>query len=203
MWSPDGIHLYFQLAFSAHVLNGETKALFAMPEDAGLPQGEALWLSNNSFAVTLKNAEGALHISQFELPEQPGSPLVLSKETPIELREPLSMQATEAPHLVYLTALNSEDKRTVYQLDIHTGKAKEAFEWMEVGVESFSYHSSKDSSLAATIKSREKSRNRRACLLLSKRKESNNAPARNDCLGGNRRSHFYLYASLQGELTKP
>ena len=144
IWSPDGIHLYFQLAFSAHVLNGETKALYAMPAESGLPQGDALWLDNQTFAVAMENTESELKISQFQLPKEAGSPLVLSQESALELKEPLSLQASAEPDIIYLTALNSDDQRTVFRLDLNTGKSSEAFGWAESGIESFSYYPKED-----------------------------------------------------------
>lgn len=139
-WSTDGVHLYFQLAFSAHVLNGQTKALYALPGEEGMPQGEPLWLDASHFVVAMKDSEDELRLVQFQLPSTPDGALKSTRSTPLELNEPKFAQAAGEGSL-YVTGLNDDDERKVFTVDLTTGAVSPALSWINGSIDSFTFHS--------------------------------------------------------------
>ena len=142
-WSPDGVHLYFQLAFSAHVLNGETKALYALPSTAGLPKGEPAWLDPSHFVVAIQDADEQLSLTKFQVPASTEGELTAVQSTPLSVSSPRWAQ-THGTNNLYITGLNEDDERTVFDIDLTTGKASQAFEWLSGNIETFSFHQGAD-----------------------------------------------------------
>jgi hypothetical protein len=137
-WSTDGVHLYFQLAFSAHVLNGQTKALHALPSDNGMPKGEPVWLDATQFVVAMQDEDDQINLTKFQLPSSPDGNLKAVSSVPIDLEEPRFSQLDGATHLL-ITGLNDDDERRVYRVDLNSGAVTPAMEWVEGSIESFTY----------------------------------------------------------------
>jgi hypothetical protein len=127
-WSPDGIHLYFQLTHGAHVLNGQEKTITTIPLEG--PTARAAWLQTDILAIPLPAVEGgteermaiynwAAHTVDF-------------KSLPV--REPQDLMAYQKGRWVLFTALDDQDVRRPYQLDTNTGEVVRALPWLEQAV---------------------------------------------------------------------
>ena len=123
-WSPDGVHLYFQLTHGSHVLNGEEKTITTIPTEG--PTARAAWLSNDILAIPLPPALGETdprivlynHVA-----------LTLDSKS-IPVREPADLTSFKAGKAVLFTALDDQDVRRPYSLDVDTGTVERALPWL-------------------------------------------------------------------------
>jgi hypothetical protein len=141
-WATDGVHLYFQLAFSAFVLNGETKALWPLPETNGMPAENAAWLSANQMAVPL-NKENTLVLGLFTLPTEEGTSIQEGKVIPLEFQEPKDAQAIHEGKALLISGTQN-GSRKLYSIHIESGKTTPAFAWLDKDFDTFTYHEEKD-----------------------------------------------------------
>jgi len=140
-WSTDGIHLYFQLAHSNHVLNGETKGLWEIPSSATNPIGPAAWFSPNKFAVPVGPAEGEeLNRMAVAILPTESSEAIIS-HVALELDDPEDLQVDGDDLL--LTGTVADGPRLAYRLSPN-GNLSMAFSWLASPVTSLTYNSDHD-----------------------------------------------------------
>jgi hypothetical protein len=143
-WAPDGVHLYFQLAFTGHVLNGETRALWAVSDADGLPVGNAAWLSNSSFAVPIDHGDdGGVILTVLSLPGEGQTELQQLKAIPLNFADARWAQASQDGKSIFISGV-TDDTRSLYKVDLETGKSTQAFAWLDKSFDSFSYHAGED-----------------------------------------------------------
>ena len=121
-WSPDGIHLYFQLTHGAHILNGEEKTITTVPTEG--PTSGAAWLSPDILAIPLPAAEGK---------SEERIAIYNRAAAAIEMREiTVSHPADLTPYQsgLLFTALDDEGDRRPYTMDLNTGDIARAFPWL-------------------------------------------------------------------------
>lgn len=124
-WSPDGIHLYFQLTHGAHVLNGEEKTITTIPLEG--PTARAAWLLPDILAIPLPAAEG--QTDERMAIYNWASHTVDYKALPVS--SPKDLTAYREGRWVLFTALDDQDVRRPYQLDTNTGEVERALSWLE------------------------------------------------------------------------
>jgi hypothetical protein len=117
-WSPDGIHLYFQLTHGAHILNGEEKTITTVPTEG--PTSGAAWLSPDIIAIPLPPAEG-----------QSAERIAIYNRTAatIEMREITADLSPYNSGLLF-TALDDQGVRRPYTMDLNTGDLTRVFPWL-------------------------------------------------------------------------
>lgn len=144
-WSPDGIHLYFQLTMTPYVMNGdrEDKAVITVP--TAQPVGGATWLTPSRLAVPVVAAEknGPLRMAVFGLPpeavEGEPTPSGYLQHYPLEGYTDISTLEPGPAHTdVLFLATGPEERRTIYRLDTNDGTVHLAYPWLEGAVERFS-----------------------------------------------------------------
>lgn len=141
-WATDGVHLYFQLAFSAFVLNGESKALWPLPETNGMPAENATWLSATQMAIPLKN-EDKLVLALFTLPTEEGASIQENKLIPLGFEDPQDAQAVHNGQDVLISGTEN-GSRKLYTIHVESGKTTQAFGWLDKAFDTFTYHEEAD-----------------------------------------------------------
>ena len=173
-WSPDGIHIYFQLAFEGYIMNAEEKTIRELPKDErtielpypeneglGLfqscqgapeppPEAEATSLQPLANAVWVDN--GSLVLPAGPAKGETAPTLVLFNLTtnegqylPIgELRDPKDLQSTASADTVLFTALDSSDQRGIYKASFSEKSVQKAFAWHDKPVDTFTYTAAPD-----------------------------------------------------------
>ena len=141
-WAPDGVHLYFQLAFSAFVLNGESKELWPLPDTEGMPAANAAWISANQIVVPLET-EGEISLGLFNLPSESQPTITIQKTIKTEFQKPQDAQSIDDGKTILISGLQ-DDTRKLFSVNIETGKATQAFSWLDKSFDRFSYHEGED-----------------------------------------------------------
>jgi hypothetical protein len=141
-WAPDGVHLYFQLAFSAFVLNGETKELWPLPITEGMPADNAAWISARQMAVPL-NGEDGISLVLFNLPGEDQPAITIQKTIQTDFEEPKDAQSIEGGK-VLLVSGTQDGTRKLFSINLETGKSTQAFSWLDKSFDRFSYHEGED-----------------------------------------------------------
>lgn len=124
-WSPDGVHLYFQLTHGSHILNGVDKTITTIPTEG--PTARGAWLTSDILAIPLPPAQSETdprivlynHVA-----------LTLESKT-IPVREPADLVSYKGGKAVLFTALDDQDVRRPYSLDADTGSVERALPWLE------------------------------------------------------------------------
>jgi hypothetical protein len=124
VWSPDGVHLYFQLTHGAHILNGTEKTITTVPTEG--PTARAAWLSRDILAIPLPAAEDTTEerIVIYNRTAATMETRLLPVTAPKDL---ISMKDGAA---VLFTALDSEEVRRPYIIELNTGETTRAFSWI-------------------------------------------------------------------------
>ena len=140
-WSTDGLHLYFQLANSNHVLNGETKGLWEIPESATRPIGPAVWVAPNKFAVPVGPSEEGLsnRLAIAVLPTDSSDAEITHIE--LELNDPEDLQVDGED--ILLTGTSGDGPRLAYRIS-PSGTMSQAFSWLASPVTSLTYSGTHD-----------------------------------------------------------
>jgi hypothetical protein len=141
-WATDGVHLYFQLAFSAFVLNGETKALWPLPDANGMPAGNATWLAANRIAVPLQS-DDKLSLEIFALPTGEESSISSKKTIPLGFQDPKDAQAIHDGKDLLISGTQAGERK-LYTINLESGKTTAAFAWLDKPFDTFTYHEEKD-----------------------------------------------------------
>jgi len=137
LWSPDGIHLFFQLTHGAHVLNGEQKTITVVPTET--PIADGAWLNTDIIALPLQAAEGDTR-ERIVLYNRTANTM---QTIPISVREirDLAPWAPNGTELV-MTALDDEGLRRPFRLDTATGDIMRALPWLTQPIERLTVHHS-------------------------------------------------------------
>jgi hypothetical protein len=124
-WSPDGVHLYFQLTHGSHILNGVDKTITTIPTEG--PTARAAWLSTDILAIPLPPVEGQ---TDHRIVLYNHVALTLDSKT-IPVREPADLTSFKGGKAVLFTALDGQDVRRPYSLDVDTGLVERALPWLD------------------------------------------------------------------------
>ncbi|MED5370303.1 MAG: hypothetical protein VX899_04740 [Myxococcota bacterium] len=122
-WAPDGVNLYFQLPLSAHIMNGETKEVVALPTE--VPVSTPAWLSPELLVLPLKPSAGK------EAPRLVLFDRVQANMNTLELRgytNPEHLTASGDRDKVYLSA-EQDGAPKLLLADFTTGEITPAFPW--------------------------------------------------------------------------
>lgn len=140
-WATDGLHLYFQLANSNHVLNGQTKGLWELPPNASNPIGPAVWFSPNQLAVPVgPEEEGQSNRVAIAVLPTDSSEAVIT-HIALELDDPEDLQVHGED--ILLTGTVGEGPRLAYRLS-PDGTLSQAFSWLSSPVTSLTYNDTHD-----------------------------------------------------------
>ena len=143
-WSPDGALIYFQLAQESFVFNGETRGVWNIPTEEGMPIGEAVWVSKNQLAVpigTSKNSQLAI----FNQPEERESDITTEKLIDWNISDARWLSRSQEANELLVTGIpksTSPDtaRRTVFKVDLLTGEQSGVFDWIQEDFDTFSFH---------------------------------------------------------------
>jgi hypothetical protein len=127
-WAPDGIQLYFQLTHGSHVLHGVDKTITTIPTEG--PIGRSAWMSKDILAIPLPAAEGTTDERVIVYNRAAGT----METRTIPVRSPKDMMFWKSRTAVLFTALDDQDVRRPYLLDINNGETERAFPWIEQSV---------------------------------------------------------------------
>lgn len=133
-WSPDGIHLYFQVTHAGHILNGEDKTIATVPTP--LPVTNAVWMDASRLLALLPQPEEAItgqRVGQYDIRK------ATLQAVDCDLDQPSQLQPGPDAQHVYVLALDEQGQRRPFLLDVTTGQAQRALTWIEEPVETFTY----------------------------------------------------------------
>ena len=122
VWSPDGVHLYFQLTHGSHILNGADKTITTVPTEG--PIGRAAWLSKDILAIPLPAAEGTTE-ERIVIYNRATATM---ETRPLSVTSPKDMMPFNGG--VLLSAKDNGGTRRAYLLDVNTGETTLAFPWL-------------------------------------------------------------------------
>lgn len=128
-WSPDGVHLYFQLTHGAHILNGDEKTITTVPTEG--PTSGAAWITKNVLAIPLPAPEGGTE-EVIALYDHAGLTL---DQKPIPVRAPKDLTAINEGTSLMFTALDQDDVRRPYEMTVATGETTRSLPWIDQEVE--------------------------------------------------------------------
>ena len=124
-WSPDGVHLYFQLTHGAHILNGEAKTITTVPTEG--PTQRAAWINKDILAIPLPAAEGQ---TEERIAVYNQTALTLEYRI-LPVSKPQDLAVYSNGSAIVFTALDDGDVRRPYSMDLSTGETKRAFSWID------------------------------------------------------------------------
>ena len=124
-WSPDGVHLSFQLTHGAHIMNGLEKTITVVPTET--PSHGAGWLTKDILAVPLGPAEDDTRYRVVIYNRAANTMHTL----PLDVKEPRHLQAWDGKGgKVLMTAVGEDGQRRPYTLDTATGTLSRALSWL-------------------------------------------------------------------------
>ena len=128
-WSPDGVHLYFQLTHGAHILNGDEKTITTVPTEG--PTAGAAWLTKNTLAIPLPAPEGT---TEEVIAVYDHAALTLDQK-PIPVQAPKDLASLNEGKTLLFTALDTDGVRRPYEMTVATGETKRSLPWLNQEVE--------------------------------------------------------------------
>ena len=137
-WSPDGVHLYFQLTHGAHILNGEAKTITTVPT-AG-PTANAAWLTKDILAIPLPAPEGS-SIERIGVYNRTAATIEYRN---LPVTKPRDLWPLEDGAALVFTAIDDAGVRRPYKMDIHSGDISRTFNWIDQAVERLAIAESAD-----------------------------------------------------------
>jgi len=138
-WSPDGIHLYFQLSMTGHIINGEAKTITTLPTEN--PIGQVAWLDKDRVAMPLGPEEGGT-VNRLAVYDRARNTASI---TEMDLPEPDQLQTARDGKTVYVVS-TSDGRKSVYKVVPSEGIVQKAFPWRNESFDSFTYSASKEGS---------------------------------------------------------
>lgn len=132
-WAPDGVNLYFQLPLSAHIMNGETKEVVALPTE--VPVAPVAWLSPELLVLPLGPATGGTdpRLVLFDRVQANMNTVTLKGVTDLA-----DVHSDGARNTVLYTG-TKDGKRGVFRASFDTNESERVFEWLGQDVENFTY----------------------------------------------------------------
>jgi len=137
-WSPDGLHLYFQLTLTHHIMNAdaEDKRTITVPVES--PTGQAGWLSASRIAIPIGPASSVPgapeRVAVYDIDQNSTFERTVEGYSGID-----GVQRGDAPADVFFTAKAAGGERRAYHLDLDDGSVRPAFAWLDTPVTSFEY----------------------------------------------------------------
>ncbi len=127
-WSPDGLSLYYQANQGAWVKrdNGEN-----YPLRIGHPRANPAWLNPEMLAYA--DADGR-KIGIYQISAHVLNLVELDQVHPEQLQK-----GKELDEVLYMASDMPHGFKDVYRFHANTGESEKAFEWMDGGVETFTY----------------------------------------------------------------
>jgi hypothetical protein len=127
-WSPDGRRLYFQLVFTAHVMDAEAadKATLTVPTPS--PIGPAAWLTSSRLVLPVGPAEGetANRLAVFDV----DTPSVYYRSLP-GVRAVHDVMASGDLATAIALVDDSMGKGRAVSIDLASGAVSDAFPWLQ------------------------------------------------------------------------
>ena len=124
-WSPDGVHLYFQLTHGAHILNGNEKTITTVPTEG--PTDGSAWIDKDTLAIPLPPAEGTTE----ELIAIYNHAELTIDHKPIPVGSPQDLVGFADGTAILFTALDAAEVRRPYTLNLETGAVERALPWLD------------------------------------------------------------------------
>ncbi len=131
-WSPDGIHLYFQLPFTGHIINGEAKTITGLPFEN--PIGQVAWLDADRLVLPLGPEEGG-EVNRIVVYDRAHNTVITK---PMDLPEPDGLQSAGDGRSVYVVSAR-DGRRRVYKVVPAEGLVEPAFPWRTETFDTFTY----------------------------------------------------------------
>jgi len=131
-WAPDGVHVYFELPMTAHIMDAEKKTIEPLPTEK--PIAEVAWLDVDLLALPLPPEEGKEH-NRLVLYDRSQRQLFATELT---LEEPDQLASGGARDHVLMLGTGT-DGRTVYRVSFADGAAVKAFPWLDGAIDTFTY----------------------------------------------------------------
>ena len=128
-WSPDGVHLYFQLTHGAHILNGEAKTITTIPTEG--PTARSAWLSKDILAIPLPPPEGS-SVERIGVYNRAAATIEY-RDLPVTT--PSDLWPVEGGSVLIFTAIDDAGVRRPYKMDVHSGEISRAFPKLEQEVQ--------------------------------------------------------------------
>lgn len=127
-WSPDGLSLYYQASQGAWLKrdNGEN-----YPLRIGHPRANPAWLNPEMLAYA--DADGR-KIGIYQVSAHVLNLVELDQVEPEQLQK-----GREHDEVLFMAADTPSGFKDVYRFSANTGESEKAFEWMDGGVETFTY----------------------------------------------------------------
>ena len=143
-WSPDGALIYFKLAQDGFVFNGETRGVWSLPTDDGLPIGEAVWVSKNQLAVPVGTSKES-RLAIFNQPEEREEDITTEKLIDLNFTDARWLSRSSNPEVVLVTGLEATNtpkatQRSVYEINLQSGEQQRVFDWIKEDFDTFSFH---------------------------------------------------------------
>jgi hypothetical protein len=129
-WSPDGVHLLFQLTHGAHILNGEKKTITVVPTET--PIAEGAWVNANILALVLQPDVGKQR-ERIVLYNRVASTTTVIPLDVHDVRD-MASWAKDSTEIL-LTARDQAGERHPYRLDTATGDLVRALPWLTQPIE--------------------------------------------------------------------
>ena len=127
-WSINGLNLYYQASQGGWVLKdtGEN-----YPLRVGIPRARPAWLTADMLAYA--DASGR-KIGVYQVSSHILNLLELDQVEPEQLT-----RGKEVDEVLYMAAETPGGVRDIYRLAVNTAESEKAFQWMDLGVEDFTY----------------------------------------------------------------
>lgn len=132
-WSPDGIHLYFQLPFTGHIINGEAKTITGLPFEN--PIGQVAWLDKDRVVLPLGPEEGG-EVNRIVVYDRARNTVITK---PLDLPRPDDLQHAGDGRTVYVVSTAEGGARKVHRVDPAQGTVEDAFPWRTESFDTFTY----------------------------------------------------------------
>ena len=138
-WSPDGIHLYFQLPMTGHIINGEAKTITTIPTEN--PIGQVAWLDKERVAMPLGPEEGGT-VNRLAVYDRARNTVSI---TELDLPAPDHLQTARDGKTLFVVS-TKDDRKTVYKVIPSEGIVEKAFPWRNESFDTFTYAALTESS---------------------------------------------------------
>ena len=159
-WAPSGLHLYFQLLMTPHVMDADAanKATRTIPTTT--PVAAATWLTARQLAVPVQDPDAPderIRLAIYDIP--------VRAELAVDGEEPAAVQTVagtithhpmpgfteigdtatgRAPHEFWFVGTRGEGRVGLWQLDTRTGEITQPLPWLTVTPQSMTYNRRQD-----------------------------------------------------------
>lgn len=138
-WSPSGKHLYFQLVMTPYIMDAEPAHKPTMAVPTQTPIGTGAWISDYRLAIPVGAGmeSDASQLAVYDLEQQS------IFHTNIDFTAVKEMQRTDDPGILLVLGTRNQTEG-LWRLDINTGDASVAYDWLREVPDTFTYQPALD-----------------------------------------------------------